>query len=167
MPESKILKINNSISFTNTVLVPSGRRVSAPVAGSQQDVPPALKAETLEIAKEILPQVVSGDSKIAFFRCCWDAITPQQHQLITQHPSRSLQNLYLAIGGSFHGWKFLPTIGEYVANIVQGKSNGEEKDETWGWKSQGWETSTEGGAHVYLIPRRDFRDFRETGDAKS
>jgi sarcosine oxidase / L-pipecolate oxidase len=107
-----------------------------------------------------MPQVLtSGGADVAFFRCCWDAITPQQHQLITRHPSQNLPNVFFAIGGSFHGWKFLPTIGKYVVKVIHGESNGKEMDETWGWKAEGWNTSAIGGAHEHLVPKREFVSF--------
>jgi len=69
--------------------------------------------------------------------------------------------MYLAAGGSFHCWKFLPTIGTYVANVLAGISNGTSRDSAWTWK----ETETEGnnlnqgGVHSSLKPSRQFRDI--------
>jgi sarcosine oxidase / L-pipecolate oxidase len=31
--------------------------------------------------------------------------------------------------------RFLPNAGRYMLNILDGRSNGEEKDRAWGWKS--------------------------------
>lgn len=60
------------------------------------------------------------------------------------------------MGGSFHSFKFLPTIGRYVVNVLEGVGNGEEKDGVWGWKGKG---SREGrGAHEKVVPRRELRD---------
>lgn len=32
--------------------------------------------------------------------------------------------------------RFLPVAGAYMLNVLDGKSNGEEKDEAWKWKSE-------------------------------
>ena len=96
--------------------------------------------------------------EVAYWRLCWDLVTPEQHQLITKHPHGKLTNLYFAVGGSFHSWKFLPIIGEYVCNVLQGKSNGKGTDKRWGWKTQGWDSSGP-GAHEKIIPKRKLGDF--------
>jgi sarcosine oxidase/L-pipecolate oxidase len=109
--------------------------------------------------------------RVAFWRLCWDAITPKQHQLITRHPNPCLSNLFLAVGGSFHSWKFLPIIGKYVANVVEGISNGAEKDQNWAWKvgfgcfdeskdsAQHRVKNPDKGAHEKVIPKRDLKDL--------
>ena len=40
----------------------------------------------------------------------------------------------------------MPIIGKYMVNVLKGESNGKEKDEAWGWKSN-----------------VDWRDVREFG----
>ena len=137
----------------------SASAISIP-APSQREVPEALKLETLDIVRRVAPNMLTGGYRVAFWRLCWDAVTPQQDQLITRHPNPRLSNLYLAIGGSFHSWKFLPTIGRYVANVVQGKSNGEEMDQKWSWKSVGWGApGGTKGAHEKVIPKRDLQEL--------
>ncbi len=44
-------------------------------------------------------------------------MTADAHFLITPHPT--LSNLYIATGGSRYGFKFLPTIGRYIADMLQ------------------------------------------------
>jgi sarcosine oxidase / L-pipecolate oxidase len=40
--------------------------------------------------------------------------------------------LYVAGGGSFHGWKFLPVIGDYIVDMLQGTLATEYADR-WAW----------------------------------
>ena len=42
--------------------------------------------------------------------------TPDGAWIIDEHPK--IKNLYMAIGGSGHGFKFLPVIGSWIADIV-------------------------------------------------
>lgn len=59
-----------------------------------------------------------------------DASTPTHDFLVTPHPH--CQGLFVATGGSFHGWKFLPVIGDYIADMMQGSLDPEYADR-WAW----------------------------------
>ena len=66
---------------------------------------------------------------------------------------RNCNGLYIAAGGSFHGWKFLPIIGEYVVALLLNKL---EPDLVQRWA---WDRSQEGGAQKMLKPTRDLKDL--------
>lgn len=70
-------------------------------------------------------------TQTSFYR---DASTPTHDFLITPHPHS--QGLYVATGGSFHGWKFLPVIGDYIADMMQGSLEAEFADR-WAWDKKG------------------------------
>lgn len=152
---TRLLKFTNARSFTNTIRTTDRHRISIPPAAAQTDVASSLKTETLnEIVLKTLPAFVAREPE--YWGLCWDAITPSQDQLITRHPHHRLSNLYLAVGGSFHSWKFLPIIGKYVVNVLNGISNGGEGDGRWAWKAGG----TPGrGAHEKVVPKRELRDL--------
>ncbi len=57
-------------------------------------------------------------------------MTPNQDWIISPHPT--CPGLYIAGGGSFHSWKFLPTIGKYVTRMLKGELTSEER-EKWAW----------------------------------
>jgi sarcosine oxidase/L-pipecolate oxidase len=153
-----ILKYTKAKSFTNTVSTASGHQISVPPAHDQAVVPEQLKQETMkDMIQKSMPQYANGQPD--YWRLCWDAITPSQDQLITKHPHLKLSNLYLAVGGSFHSWKFLPIIGKYVVNVLDGISNGAEKDARWRWKTGERQGR---GAHEKVIPKRELRDFGES-----
>ena len=61
------------------------------------------------------------------------------------------------------GWcRFLPNAGKYIVNVLDGKSNGEEKDVAWGWKAKGWNRREESDEYPKLgawTPRRQLRDL--------
>jgi sarcosine oxidase/L-pipecolate oxidase len=59
-----------------------------------------------------------------------DASTPTHDFLITPHPHA--ENLFLATGGSFHGWKFLPVIGDRIVDMMSGTLD-KELAERWAW----------------------------------
>jgi sarcosine oxidase/L-pipecolate oxidase len=76
--------------------------------------------------------------------------------LIDRHADSRLGNLYFAVGGSFHFYKFLPTIGKYVANVLESVENDSGRDSAWSWKSTGVSAK---GVHESLVPKREFKDF--------
>jgi sarcosine oxidase/L-pipecolate oxidase len=151
----RFFKFTNANTFLNTSRHPkTGQNISAP-APDQKLVPEILKQQSIEIIHQRIPEMLSNDRSPDDWRICWDAISPDQNQLICQHPDVRLSNLYFATAGSFHSWKFLPNIGQYVVNVLQGKSNGLAKDEAWRWKT----TWSEKGAHPKVWPKGELSDF--------
>jgi sarcosine oxidase / L-pipecolate oxidase len=157
MPPNRegLFKFTNANTFTNYETVPSGRKLSIPFPQDQSYAPDKLKEQSMKIIEQRLPQILDGRRVPDQWRLCWDVISPDQNQLITQHPDPRLSNLYFATAGSFHSWKFLPIIGKYTVNVLNGESNGEERDQAWKWKS----TWSNRGAHEKTLPRADLKDF--------
>ena len=60
-----------------------------------------------------------------------DGMAPDLNFRICQYPKA--KNLFIATVGSNHGFKFLPVIGKYVADLVEGKL-GQEWVDLWKWK---------------------------------
>ena len=80
-----------------------------------------------------------------------DAITPDQDFIISAHPHCG--SLYIASGGSFHSWKFLPIIGEYVVQMLDGSLD-EEKASRWAW-----DRNSGDGVMTAYLPKRDLKDL--------
>lgn len=57
-------------------------------------------------------------AKKQFFdmKICWDAMTPDGGWLIDHHPE--IQGLSVATGGSGHGFKFLPIVGQFICEAL-------------------------------------------------
>ncbi|KAM0756555.1 putative fructosyl amino acid oxidase, partial [Meredithblackwellia eburnea MCA 4105] len=64
-------------------------------------------------------------------RICWDADSPDSHFLIDEHPEHP--GLFMCAGGSGHAFKFLPIIGSYICDRVEGKLV-EPWKEAWRWR---------------------------------
>ena len=73
---------------------------------------------------------VSRDNGAKLTNDTRDASTPTHDFLITSHPHS--EGLYVATGGSFHGWKFLPVIGDYIADMMHGRLEADYADR-WAW----------------------------------
>ncbi|KAL1886833.1 hypothetical protein Plec18167_000768 [Paecilomyces lecythidis] len=152
-----VFKFTNATSFRNTITTKTGHKISVPPEQEQDIVPLKLQEESIKLVRDRIPQILEKGRKIDYYRMCWDGITPNQSQLLTRHPDTRLSNLYFAVGGSFHSWKFLPTIGKYVVNVLDGVGNGSEKDAVWSWKNPS--SLAERGAHEKVVPRRELRDL--------
>ncbi|CBF75201.1 FAD-dependent oxidoreductase [Aspergillus nidulans FGSC A4] len=63
-------------------------------------------------------------------RICWDGDMADYHFLITPHLRH--KNLDIAIGGSAHGFKFLPVIGKYLVEMLEGTLD-PEIAKKWRW----------------------------------
>ncbi|KAL3448469.1 FAD dependent oxidoreductase [Aspergillus insuetus] len=150
-----ILKFTSTTSFKNTIQTASGHAISLPIE-DQHNAPRSTQEDLIAAVRARLPQLLDGDRKPDYYRLCWDSISESQHPLIDRYPDPRLENLYFAVGGSFHFYKFLPIIGKYVANVLESVENGSGRDSAWSWKS----TSVSArGVHESLIPKREFKDF--------
>jgi sarcosine oxidase/L-pipecolate oxidase len=82
-----------------------------------------------------------------------DSVTPNQDFIISPHAA--CKDLYIAAGGSFHGWKFLPIIGKYVVQMLDGTLDPVLSDK-WAWNR-----SDAGGACASYAPQRDMKSVVE------
>lgn len=159
-----LLKFTNSNTFTNTITTRTGHKISAPPGRDQHIVCDQLKQESEEVMmSKVMPTFTRG-KKADYWRLCYDARTPTQDWLLCKHPHAKLSNLYLAVGGSFHSYKFLPNSGKYMVNVLNGKGNGEEKNKAWEWKKSGTQRR---GAHEKTAPRRELRDVEDERPASA
>ncbi|CAH0052874.1 unnamed protein product [Clonostachys solani] len=135
LPDGTI-KFNCDLCFTNYIDFPAtGERMSVAPDSSTFNVWTGRKF--IKYFEDRARRTIDGlygdevkDVKIDAYRMCWDASTPTHDFLITPHPH--CQNLFVATGGSFHGWKFLPVIGDYVADMMNG-TLAEEFADRWAW----------------------------------
>lgn len=150
------LKISCDRSFTNTTELCPGVFGSAPPA----DGPSIYSALRGEMASEMAAvyRGILGEPRqrlnIEGSRICWDAITPTQDFLISEHPE--CPNLWLATGGSFHAWKFLPTLGKYIVQLLEGKLSS-DLTERWHWDRP--EMHDGKNEQRRMIPARDLKDL--------
>jgi sarcosine oxidase/L-pipecolate oxidase len=60
-----------------------------------------------------------------------DASSKDSNFRICTYPRH--KNLFVATGGSLHGFKFLPTVGKYIVDMIEGKLE-KKYEELWQWK---------------------------------
>lgn len=72
-------------------------------------------------------------------------MTPYQHPLVDKVPE--VQGLHLAVGGSYHSFKFLPVLGGIIVDYLQGTRRGVSK--RWGWNRSEEKMSV----HSEMLPK--------------
>ncbi|KAK7892406.1 hypothetical protein LTR67_007503 [Exophiala xenobiotica] len=102
--------------------------VSVPKAGV------AVPLEGQEALREALHELVPDMAERPFTRTriCWYCDTPTGDFLITYHPRH--KSLFLATGGSGHGFKFFPVIGDKIVDAIEGNLDPVYAQE-WRWRT--------------------------------
>ncbi|KAL2866074.1 NAD(P)/FAD-dependent oxidoreductase [Aspergillus lucknowensis] len=131
--EDGTFKIAHSQFITNTRTDPmSGITTSIPHTFTQSPkdkLPIEIEKTMRRNLQRVLPEL--ADRPFSYTRLCWDADTADRHFLVTPHPM--YKGLVLAAGGSAHGFKFLPVVGKYVADLLEGTLD-EGIRRAWQWR---------------------------------
>ncbi|CAD6573946.1 MAG: hypothetical protein ASARMPREDX12_006334 [Alectoria sarmentosa] len=154
------LKFIRDVPFRNTVYHPaSDQSLSVPLTSTErslwtspENMPSGIRREVDTVLNGVYGTKVKG-LRPDVYRFCWDGITQDNNWYICPHPH--CQNLYIATAGSFHGWKFLPIIGQYVVEMLKGELS-EEMTRRWEW-----DRSFEGYPKNILLPERELRDLED------
>ena len=78
-------------------------------------------------------------------------MTPYQHPLVDQAPKT--RRLFLATGGSYYSYKFLPKIGDMVVQRLYGQNSSDTVEDRL-LKRWGWNRSKENRAvHNSVLPK--------------
>ncbi|KAF8867121.1 FAD dependent oxidoreductase [Acephala macrosclerotiorum] len=139
-PEKPLLKVaRHGYGYSNPTPIShpdgSGEKVEVSLPWTARDDPNLVVPSEGQLAcrqalREMIPSL--GERPFTASKICWYTDTPKGEFLISYHPE--YEGLFLATGGSGHGYKFLPVIGERIVDIVEGRGQGfEEFGEKWKW----------------------------------
>ncbi|GAM82995.1 hypothetical protein ANO11243_009810 [Dothideomycetidae sp. 11243] len=132
--ENGIFKMAHSQFITNTQKVPQlGISTSVPhtfVMAPSDDLPVDVESTMRRNLARVFPEL--SQRPFCFTRLCWDADTADRHFLIAPHPKTS--GLFLACAGSAHGFKFLPVLGKYIVDAIEGKLDPATM-QSWRWRA--------------------------------
>ena len=88
-----------------------------------RSVPAAAEAMCRELLRRLFPSsspfAAIGSRPFTRTRVCWYCDTRSEDFIICYHPSYAEGSLFVATGGSGHAFKFLPVIGERIAQIFK------------------------------------------------
>ncbi|KAG0649829.1 L-pipecolate oxidase [Hyphodiscus hymeniophilus] len=137
-PRNRILKVaRHAYGYANPVSIQNPDdgeemvEVSLPRTSwevKDQWIPREGEEACRQALREMIPSL--ADRKFTQARICWYTDTPHGDFLITYHPA--LEGLFVATGGSGHGYKFLPVIGERIVDAVEGRCPVEFEGK-WAW----------------------------------
>ncbi|KAK8157589.1 putative sarcosine oxidase [Phyllosticta citrichinensis] len=113
-------------------------------------IPDEALAGMRRLVDVVLPQFSGRD--IVGASICWCTDTADRHFLIDRHPL--FPQLLLATGDSGHAFKFLPTMGSYIVDALEGKPRGLKKE--WSLRKRQW-------GHDDSRPGERVKDLREVG----
>ncbi|OIW25125.1 FAD dependent oxidoreductase [Coniochaeta ligniaria NRRL 30616] len=149
-PSNNVLKVArhaygylNPVPATTTPLSPSSspatpQKTISSYPRTNLTTPQAhtIPAEGLAALRSALRQMLPSHPQLharpfSATRLCWYTDTPTGDFIITYHPH--FRGLFVATGGSGHGFKFLPVLGEKIVDAVEGRTPGEFVDK-WAWK---------------------------------
>jgi sarcosine oxidase / L-pipecolate oxidase len=99
--------------------------ISVPCTAPHSTFPKSASIPLRDFARAILPKDIS-ERPFAKTRLCHYADTPTGDFLIDYHPSYG-KSLFVATGGSGHGYKFLPVMGEAITRCLIDTPTGTSK----------------------------------------
>lgn len=88
-------------------------------------------ADLRRALREMIPLPALHDRPFTSTRLCWYTDTAAGDFIISHHPRYA--GLFVATGGSGHGFKFLPVIGDKIVDTIVGRCPAEFR-EKWVWK---------------------------------
>ncbi|KAK2624751.1 hypothetical protein QTJ16_005944 [Diplocarpon rosae] len=140
-PAKRVLKVaRHGFGLANPTKIPSPETPSETITVSlpktQHDdphlwVPKEGERACRQALREMIPSL--AERPFTNSKICWYTDTPRGDFIITYHPD--YKGLFLATGGSGHGYKFLPVIGDRIVDCVEGKCPPEFK-EKWAWPKE-------------------------------
>ncbi|KAK5031947.1 hypothetical protein LTS07_004568 [Exophiala sideris] len=120
--------------YTNPQTQPDGAVRSVPITRWTRESTRQLPHQAAEVIKgfvqQYLPELLSCPMKS---RLCWYTDSFDNHFVIDFLPGT--EGLFVATGGSGHGFKFLPNLGKYVVDKIEGKEDEFGFLGKWKWRS--------------------------------
>lgn len=120
--------------YTNPQTQTDGAVRSVPITrwttpASTRQFPQQAASVIQNFIKEYIPELQSCAMKS---RLCWYTDTFDNHFIVDYVPGKD--GLMVATGGSGHGFKFLPNLGRYVVDRIEGVDDGTGLSKLWRWR---------------------------------
>ncbi|KAL7903863.1 FAD dependent oxidoreductase [Trichoderma velutinum] len=120
--------------YTNPQTQADGAVRSVPItrwtAEATRQLPQQAAKVIRDFVEKYMPELQSCAMKS---RLCWYTDSFDNHFLVDFIPGKS--GLMVATGGSGHGFKFLPNLGRYVVDRIEGVDDGTGLLKKWTWRS--------------------------------
>ncbi|CAH0046680.1 unnamed protein product [Clonostachys solani] len=121
--------------------------------------PREIEHEVRSFVRDTVPEL--ANRPFISTKLCWDGVAKDLNFRVCPYPDTT--GLYIGTIGSNHGFKFLPVIGRYVADMLEGNL-GKEWSDLWAWK----DGRVPGGKpNPYPFPLRDLSELEGWKDKHS
>lgn len=124
--------------YTNPAIQADGKERSTPVTRWSEEKITTIPEQALRVIRrfiaENLPELVDEGIDVSMTRMCWYTDTFDNHFLIDYVPETN-DSLMVVTGGSGHAFKYLPNIGQWVMDIMEGKSAEKPVTKLWQWRT--------------------------------
>lgn len=125
--------------YTNPVVQGDGKERSLPATRWSEDqrltqIPKQAMDVMQGYVRDFMPEL--EPLGIALTRVCWYNDSFDNHFVVDRVPG--LDGVVVATGGSGHAFKYLPILGDYIVDVVEGISTRQVVN-SWKWRSQGEE----------------------------
>ena len=162
LTEDGYLKFIRDIPVKNTVYhQASNTKISRPPGSAEgtewtdpANIPHKLQEEMKEVVTGIFGPAEAPNLQPEKLRLCWEPMAPDENWFLTPHPQTN--GLYIATAGTGHAWKFLPIIGESIADMLLQPEvfKLSEMSEMWAWDRKLVDSPDED-----IIPKRELADM--------
>jgi len=139
--EEGYLKIGyRGTKYTNPKVQKDGLERSVPVTRytAPERIVDSVPSQALGVIKQFiadfLPDIPARGIDIDMTRLCWYTDSWDNHFVIDHVPGK--KNLLVATAGSGHAYKYLPNIGAWVADIMEGKGLERQLVKSWRWRTR-------------------------------
>ncbi|EXJ83397.1 hypothetical protein A1O1_07019 [Capronia coronata CBS 617.96] len=126
--------------YTNPKLQHDGRERSVPVTRytDPERITDEVPAQAIKVVKrfiaDFLPDLPANGVGIDLTRLCWYTDSWDNHFVIDHVPGR--RGVFVATAGSGHAFKFLPNIGAWVVDVLEGKGLERQLVKSWKWRTR-------------------------------
>ncbi|KAL4799270.1 FAD dependent oxidoreductase [Aspergillus venezuelensis] len=143
--ENGWLKIGyRGTKYTNPVTQGDGTERSVPVTrwsehAVERKTFTSIPAQAVKVIRRFLdshiPELAEDGVDITLTRVCWYTDSYDNHLVIDRVSGK--EGLMVATGGSGHAFKYLPNIGNWVVDILEGVGTDREAVKAWKWRARG------------------------------
>lgn len=132
--------------YTNPMKQDDGKERSVPITrwsspdrheGTSDQRLKAVPRQALKVVQrfldEFLPELAAENIGVSLTRVCWYNDSYDNHFVIDRMPNT--EGLMVATGGSGHAFKYLPNIGNWVVDILEGVGLERPAVKAWRWRN--------------------------------
>ncbi|KAJ9603535.1 hypothetical protein H2200_011721 [Cladophialophora chaetospira] len=123
--------------YTNPKAQPDSKERSVPITRyTDDDQIDRIPKQAMEVFKsfiaDFLPELAEEGIGIELTRLCWYTDSFDNHYVIDHLPNQ--ESVLVATGGSGHAFKYLPIIGRWIVDIIEGVGLDRPLVKSWRWR---------------------------------